>query len=71
MQGFWITFTDKSAGYIDAENIETALQKAEEITGKTAEKSRLSGKKKESSAKHPLSASSRSRAGGEALARVG
>jgi hypothetical protein len=37
MQGYWITFTDKSKGYCQGQSAYDAVQIAEKLTGKTAE----------------------------------
>jgi hypothetical protein len=36
MEGYWITFTDGSAGYCEGQNAYDAVQIAQKLTGKTA-----------------------------------
>lgn len=36
MNGYWITFTDKTSGYCEGESAYDAVQIAEKLTGKTA-----------------------------------
>lgn len=36
MQGYWVTFTDKTSGYCQGENASDAVRIAESLTGKTA-----------------------------------